>query len=83
MARPSHRQRWRILRRKTTSLARRLRFSKTIPPEPILFRFPMELLLEVASYLPSPDHICLALSCKGLYGIFSSVLKAEELRFLM
>lgn len=47
----------------------------------ILTKLPMELLLRIASYLPLPSQVCLALSCKGLYRILKAVLAAEELRF--
>lgn len=42
---------------------------------------PVELLDEVFSYLPLPSQVCLALSCKGLYQLFNTVLQAEQLRF--
>lgn len=42
---------------------------------------PFELLDEVFSYLPLPSQVCLALSCKGLYELFNTVLQAKELRF--
>lgn len=41
----------------------------------------MELLLEIYSHLPLLSRVCLALSCKGLHALFSSVLAANELRF--
>lgn len=47
----------------------------------MLFKFPMELLLQIFSHLPLPSRVCLALSCKDLYDLFGWVLKAEELRF--
>lgn len=49
--------------------------------EPILFRLPMELFLDILSYLPLKDKVCLALSCKGIYSILSHELKADELSF--
>lgn len=42
---------------------------------------PLEILLEVFSYLPLPSQVCLALSCKSMYQLFNTVLQAEELRF--
>lgn len=42
---------------------------------------PFELLDRVFSYLPLPTQVCLALSCKGLYELFNTVLQAEQLRF--
>lgn len=42
---------------------------------------PVELLQYIFSYLPLPSQVCLALSSKGLYALFSSVLRAKELRF--
>lgn len=42
---------------------------------------PIELLQHIFSYLPLPSQVCLALSSKGLYALFNSVLGASELRF--
>ena len=41
----------------------------------------IELLHNIFSYLPLPSQVCLALSSKGLYALFNSVLGASELRF--
>ena len=49
--------------------------------EPIIFRMPMELLLNVLSLLELPSQVCLAMSCKGLYQLFGSVLQADDLCF--
>ena len=49
--------------------------------EPIIFRMPMELLLNVFSLLELPSQVCLAMSCKGLYQLFGSVLQADDLCF--
>lgn len=57
----------------------------TANPEPLLpsiflpHRFPTELL-KLSSHLPSPNQVCLALTCKELFNIFVSVLEAEVLR---
>ena len=42
--------------------------------------FSTELLLKLSSHLPSPNQVCLALTCKELLGIFGSVLEVKELR---
>lgn len=88
MARIALRQRWSILCHKLSRLAQRQRPSKIAAPstekqglEPMLFKFSMELLLQIFSHLPLPSRVCLALSCKDLYDLFGWVLKAEELRF--
>ena len=49
--------------------------------EPIIFRMPMELLLNVFSLLELPSQVGLAMSCKGLYQLFGSVLQADDLCF--
>ena len=49
--------------------------------EPIIFRMLMELLLKVFSYLALPSQVCLAMSCKGLYQLFGSVLQTDDLCF--
>ena len=41
----------------------------------------IELLHNIFSYLPLSSQVCLALSSKGLYALFNSVLGASELRF--
>ena len=41
----------------------------------------IELLQHIFSYLPLPSQVGLALSSKGLYALFNSVLGASELRF--
>lgn len=57
------------------------KFFRTLPAEPILLNFPLEILSQIFARLPLPSQVCLALSCKNLYRIFSSVLGADELRF--
>ena len=49
--------------------------------EPIIFRMLMELLLKVFSYLALPSQVCLAMSCKGFYQLFGSVLQTDDLCF--
>ena len=49
--------------------------------EPIIFRMPMELLLDIFSLLELPYQVCLAITCKGLYQLFGSVLQADDLWF--
>ena len=49
--------------------------------EPIIFRMPMELLLDIFSLLELPSQVCLAMTCKGLYQLFGSVLQADDLWF--
>ena len=46
-----------------------------------LLDLPIELLQHIFSCLPLPNQVCLALSSKGLYALFNSVLRAPELRF--
>lgn len=50
-------------------------------PEPTVSRVPVEIFLQIFSYLPLPSQVCLALSCKGLYQHFGSVLEADSLQF--
>lgn len=50
-------------------------------PEPIILRVPIELLIEIFSHLELPGQVCFAMSCKGLYQLFGSVLQADELCF--
>lgn len=52
-----------------------------VPHEKSLTNFPTEILDIVVSHLPLPSKVCLALGCKGLYQLYSSVLKAKELHF--
>lgn len=52
-----------------------------VPHEESLTNFPTELLDIVFSHLPLPSKVCLALGCKGLYQLYSSVLKTKELNF--
>ena len=49
--------------------------------EPIIFRMPMELLLDIFSRLELPNQVCLAMTCKGLYRLFGSVLQADDMCF--
>jgi hypothetical protein len=45
----------------------------------ILLQTPIDTLLLILDLLPLPSQACLALSCKALYQLFSSVLKDERL----
>ena len=47
----------------------------------LLTGLPTELFEQIFSYLSLPSKVCLALSCKGLYQLYSSVLTSNELRF--
>lgn len=49
--------------------------------ESILFRFPMELLLEIYSHLPLPSKVCLALSCRDLNQLFKAAFDDDRLAF--
>lgn len=49
--------------------------------EPILFCLPSKILSQIFSHLPLPSQVCLALSCKDMYYLFSPVFKAKELQF--
>ena len=57
------------------------RLRKTYSSWSLICNLPLEILDEVFSYLPLPSQVCLALSCKGLYELFHTVLQAEQLRF--
>ncbi|PYI33678.1 hypothetical protein BP00DRAFT_302028, partial [Aspergillus indologenus CBS 114.80] len=46
-----------------------------------LLDLPLELILEIISYLPPASQACFALTCKPLYNCFSYVLKDEALCF--
>ena len=52
-----------------------------VPHEKSLTNFPTVLLDIVFSHLPLPSKVCLALSSKGFYHLYSSVLEAKELHF--
>ncbi|UDD65119.1 hypothetical protein AFCA_012313 [Aspergillus flavus] len=47
-----------------------------IPP---LLNLPLDILFEIFPLLPLPSQVCLALSCKPLYRLFSSTLQDEQL----
>lgn len=47
----------------------------------LLLNLPTELFEQIFSYLPLTSKVCLILSCKGLYSLYSSVLTSSELRF--
>lgn len=47
----------------------------------LLLDLPTELFEQIFSYLPLTSKVCLVLSCKGLYSLYSSVLTSNELRF--
>lgn len=47
-----------------------------IPP---LLRVPLDILFEIFPLLPLPLQVCLALTCKSLYRLFSSTLQDETL----
>ncbi|KAE8313067.1 hypothetical protein BDV41DRAFT_564591 [Aspergillus transmontanensis] len=47
-----------------------------IPP---LLNLPLDILFEIFPLLPLPSQVCLALSCKPLYRLFSSTLQDEKL----
>lgn len=49
--------------------------------EPIIFRSPMELLLEIYSHLPLPSKVCLALSCRDLNQLFKAAFDDDRLVF--
>ncbi|KAE8381607.1 hypothetical protein BDV26DRAFT_278613 [Aspergillus bertholletiae] len=46
---------------------------------PPLLDLPVEIISEIFPLLPLPSRVCLALSCKALYGLFSSSLQDERL----
>ena len=52
-----------------------------LPCEPILFRFPAELLLEIFSYLTLPEQICLSLTCKGMLDVLGDVVHDGRVQF--
>lgn len=52
-----------------------------IKPKRKLSDLPLELVEHIFSFLPLPSKVCLAISSKGFYRLFSHVLGAEELRF--
>lgn len=70
------------LRRALKALLRRKPESKHPEEfEPILFRLPMELLLEIYSHLPLQSKVCLALSCRDLYQLFKAAFDDDRLAF--
>lgn len=52
-----------------------------IKPKRKLSDLPLELVEHIFSFLPLPSKVCLAISSKGFYRLFSHVLGAKELRF--
>ena len=52
-----------------------------IKPKRKLSDLPLELVEHIFSFLPLPSKVCLAISSKGFYRLFSHVLGANELRF--
>lgn len=77
MSREASNQSWRMLCWPFHILAR-----TTKPTEKrILSDLPLELVEHVFSYLPLPSKVCLTISSKGFYQLFSHVLGANELRF--
>lgn len=51
------------------------------PTKALLLDLPLELLDYIVSYLPLPSKACLALCTKGLYQLYNTVLKDDQLRF--
>lgn len=49
--------------------------------QPLIFRLPNELLLQIQLLLPLVSRACLGLSCKTFLTLSGSVLRDEELRF--
>lgn len=47
---------------------------QNLPSEPILGRFPPELLLEIFSYLTLPEQVCLSLTTKGMFAVLGDVV---------
>lgn len=68
---------WHILCRRLSTLRERRALAKETP----IFNLPIEIFGRVFSHLPSSSKACVALSCKGLYQVYRSVLADEELRF--
>ncbi|KAL2835827.1 hypothetical protein BJY01DRAFT_252332 [Aspergillus pseudoustus] len=58
---------------------RQLFAESTIEPIPPLLDCPVDILLLVFASLPLPDQVCLALTCKPLYNLFSEALKDPRL----
>lgn len=67
-------------RRIQCRIFRALRLMLT-PPKPWLPRIPIELLQNIFSRLSLPSQVCLAVTCKDFYNIFSPVFQASELQF--
>ena len=62
------------------ALRRRLRLGRSTPNEPNRLDLATELVLLIYSFLPVPEQVCLAMSCKTFYGFFKSALKHEDLK---
>lgn len=53
-----------------------------LPSEPILYHFPMEILLEVFYYLTLPEQICLALTSRGMFSVLGDVVHDGRVQYL-
>lgn len=69
---------WHITCQRLSTLRERRALVKN---KTLIFHLPIEIFDRVFSHLPSSSKACLALSCKGLYQVYRSVLADEELRF--
>ena len=78
MSRGASNQYWCVLYWPLHILARTI---SMIKPKRKLSDLPLELVEHIFSFLSLPSKVCLAISSKGFYQLFSHILEANELRF--